>query len=110
MPFGQVPVLEVAGKKLGQSMAMARFLARKCGLAGKEDWQQAIADMYVDSISDLLVPLRPIVWEADAEKQKEMAKEFAATKFMPFIDRVESHLRSSGNTFLTGQEVRSNGN
>jgi len=30
-PFGQMPVLEVDGVKLGQSYAIARFLARKFG-------------------------------------------------------------------------------
>ena len=86
-------------------MAMGRFLARKCGLAGKDDWQQAVADMYVDSIQDLMVHVRPLVMEADVEKKKEISEAFVTKTFMPFIERVEGHLRSSGKTFLTGDEV-----
>ena len=53
MPFGQVPILEVDGKVLSQSITIARYLARQHGLAGKNDWEQAQADMYVDCYADL---------------------------------------------------------
>ena len=53
MPFGQVPVLEVDGKLLAQSHTISRFLARRYGLGGKSQWEQSLADMYVDCIYDL---------------------------------------------------------
>ena len=53
-PFGQVPVLEVDGKPLAQSNAIARYLARQHGLAGQNEWEQSQADMYVDCIYDLI--------------------------------------------------------
>lgn len=34
MPFGQVPIFEVDGKVLTQSITIARYLARQHGLAG----------------------------------------------------------------------------
>ena len=106
MPFGQIPVLEVNGKKLSQSLAIARFLARKHGLAGKCDWQSAVADMYADSIQDLIAQMYPVMFEKDADKQKVLAKAFVGDKLMPFIAKVESHLKCNNNSFLTGQEVR----
>lgn len=54
MPFGQVPVLEVDGKMLAQSNTIARYLAKQHGLAGKDEWEQALADMYGDNINDLM--------------------------------------------------------
>ena len=53
MPFGQCPVLEVDGKMLAQSNTIGRYLARKFGLAGKDEWEQAQVDMYADCIMDL---------------------------------------------------------
>ncbi|KAI1695524.1 mitochondrial 18 KDa protein (MTP18) domain-containing protein [Ditylenchus destructor] len=49
MPYGNVPVLEVDGIKITQSFAIARFLARRYGLAGKSDIESAL----LDSIADL---------------------------------------------------------
>ena len=49
-----MPVLEVDGKMISQSNAIARYLARKYGIAGKDEWEQAQADMYVDCIIDLM--------------------------------------------------------
>ena len=54
MKFGQLPVLEVDGKELAQSMAIARFLARRYKVAGKNELEEAEADMIVDCISDCL--------------------------------------------------------
>ena len=53
MPFGQVPVLEVDGSKLlAQSHSIARYLARQHGLAGRDDWEMALADSYVACVQD----------------------------------------------------------
>jgi glutathione S-transferase len=47
-------VLEVDGdKQLAQSITIARYLARQHGLAGQNDSEQSLADMYVDCIYDL---------------------------------------------------------
>ena len=53
MPFGQVPVLEVDGKKVCQSVAISRYLAKQFGIAGKNDWEALEIDVTVDTIHDL---------------------------------------------------------
>ena len=50
--FGKLPVLEYNGKTIAQSRAIARFLGRKYGLAGKTDIEEAEADMIVDYIAE----------------------------------------------------------
>ena len=53
MPFGQLPVLEHNGQVICQSIGITRYIAREHGLAGKDNWTQAQADMVVDSLMDL---------------------------------------------------------
>jgi glutathione S-transferase len=49
MPLGQMPVLEVDGVKLPQSITICRFLAKQFQLAGKDNFEQAKADAVVDT-------------------------------------------------------------
>ena len=52
MPMGQMPVLEVDGKRVHQSISMARFLAKTVGLAGINAWEDLQIDIVVDTIND----------------------------------------------------------
>lgn len=53
MPFGMLPILEIDGKSVGQSNAIARYLARQYGLAGKNEWESLQCDALVDTLGDL---------------------------------------------------------
>lgn len=46
-------MLEEDGKKITQSMAIARYLGKKAGLAGKDDWENLQIDIIADTITDL---------------------------------------------------------
>ncbi len=50
-----MPVLNWDGEEVGQSVTIARFCARKLGLAGKDDVEQAKADAIVDHVVDCFV-------------------------------------------------------
>ena len=52
-PLGTLPVLEYNGNKLTQSITIARFLAKEVGIVGKNNMEQAKADMVVDTIVDV---------------------------------------------------------
>lgn len=52
MPMGQMPVLEVDGKRVHQSISMARFLAKTVGLCGTTPWEDLQIDIVVDTIND----------------------------------------------------------
>ena len=54
MPFAELPALEVDGQTIVQSLAIARYIAKKHGLAGQGDMEAAKADMIVDGCSDFI--------------------------------------------------------
>ena len=49
-----MPVLEYDGEEIAQSLTVARFLAKKCGLGGRNELEMAQADMVVDHMGDCL--------------------------------------------------------
>lgn len=53
-PFGKLPILEEDGKSLTQSVAIARYLGKKAGLDGNDDWE----DLQIDVIADTIVDVR----------------------------------------------------
>merc|ERR1712007_140334 len=104
-PFGQVPVLEVDGKMLAQSRAISRFLAKKHGLAGKDDWEQAQVDMFTDCVEDLFPKMRPVFLEQDPDKKKELFQEAAEKHLLPHVQLIEKHLKKNGSGYLVGTAV-----
>ncbi|CAD6195764.1 unnamed protein product [Caenorhabditis auriculariae] len=57
--FGKLPILEVDGKQIPQSLAISRFLANKFGYAGKSDMEKAWADAFADQFKDFLMSIGP---------------------------------------------------
>lgn len=50
--MGQMPVLEVDGKKIHQSLSICRWLAKKVGLDGKNDFENFEIDSIADTVND----------------------------------------------------------
>ncbi|XP_051822286.1 hematopoietic prostaglandin D synthase [Antechinus flavipes] len=66
VPFGKIPILEVDGVPLHQSLAIGRFLAREAGLAGKTKLEQCQVDAIIDTLDDFM---SRFPW---AEKKKDI--------------------------------------
>ena len=52
MPMNQLPCLEVNGKKVNQSLACCRFIAKAINLAGNDDWENLQIDTVADTVND----------------------------------------------------------
>ena len=52
MPMNQLPCLEVNGKKVNQSLACCRFIAKEIKLAGNDDWENLQIDTVADTVND----------------------------------------------------------
>ena len=53
-PLGQLPTMNTHGTTLVQSIAIARYVARECKLAGPDNLRQAQADAIVDTVMELV--------------------------------------------------------
>lgn len=51
--MGQLPVLEYEGKVTHQSIPICRFVAKKVGLTGADDFEDLEIDSVVETINDL---------------------------------------------------------
>ncbi|XP_026681558.1 glutathione S-transferase-like [Diaphorina citri] len=72
MPFGKMPVLEVDGKQLHQSAAICRYLAKQCGLNGKDAWEDLQIDIAFETFNDFRQPLlRAYYYDPKCRTQKE---------------------------------------
>ncbi|CAH1794689.1 unnamed protein product [Owenia fusiformis] len=75
-PFGQLPILEVDGKVLSQSLAIARFAARETGLQGKTSFDQAIAESAVEAVSEVFRAQITAHFEKDEAKKAVLQEKF----------------------------------
>ncbi|XP_020630098.1 hematopoietic prostaglandin D synthase-like [Orbicella faveolata] len=75
-PFGQIPLLEVEGVTLSQSMTILRFVAKRHGLMPSTDLQQALADMFSEGVYDLENEIVRAVVCTNPEEQKALMEKF----------------------------------
>ncbi|TOF81862.1 hypothetical protein CGJ15_26295, partial [Vibrio parahaemolyticus] len=52
---GKLPVLMVDGKQLPESLAIARYLAKQAKLVPDDDFDAAVCDALVDTLSEMMV-------------------------------------------------------
>ncbi|CAJ0956480.1 unnamed protein product, partial [Mesorhabditis belari] len=109
MPMGQMPVLEVNGVKIPQSSAIARYVARKFGFAGKTPEDMAWADALVDGFKDYYKEITDYYYTALGFLNKGDAEELYKTVFLPARDKhfgmLNDRLKAQGTGFLVGDSV-----
>jgi len=103
-PLGQWPVLTVDGKKLGQTNAILRFLARQYHLAGETPFDDAIVDMLGDQVQDGYVAMYK-----DFKDEATFQSNFRQTA-IPYLTETsgpnfEKILKSNKSGYLVGDKL-----
>ncbi|GMS82180.1 hypothetical protein PENTCL1PPCAC_4355, partial [Pristionchus entomophagus] len=107
-PFGKIPVLEVDGKQISQSHAIARFVASQHGLAGTTPFEAAWVDAIADQWKDFHSEFRKYSYvklgfcEGDVEALKA---EYGIPCRDKFFSLIEKQLKETASGFLVGQSV-----
>ncbi|XP_012276500.1 glutathione S-transferase [Orussus abietinus] len=102
IPMGQLPVLEIDGKKYYQSKAIGRFLAKKFDLYGSDEFEAMEIDAVVDTIDDLRQALVSYTFEEDPDVKAKL-KEKNSPKVPLFLEKLESLVERNGGYFVGGK-------
>ncbi|KAJ9468675.1 Glutathione S-transferase 4 [Diplonema papillatum] len=107
----QLPLLEVDGKTVSQSMAIARYACRLAKLGGKplypeDPYQALLVDELVDKVGDFMAPIGATFMleqkEKEAKRAEIVAKGGAVEKWVANIDSV---LAESKSGFAVGDSL-----
>ncbi|KAK9745112.1 Glutathione S-transferase, C-terminal domain [Popillia japonica] len=103
MPFGTLPIYEEGGKIVSQSIAIARYVAKKVGLTGDNIWEDLEIDAMVDTINDLRIKLSGI-YEEKNEKRRQELKTTHLTETIPFyLERLNKIAEKNDGFLVAGK-------
>ena len=74
VPFHQLPVIEVDGKIIGQTGAIARYCGKVSNLYADDILKAAKIDQIIDAATDITNVVSPTIREKDQEKKMEDRK------------------------------------
>jgi len=104
-PWGNMPVLEEDGKVIAQSGAILRYLGKKYGMFGSNDYETAKIDELIEASADLRQATFKVFMESDAEKKAEGQAKLKAETFPFFLARLTSILEKNGTGYLVGNKL-----
>eukprot|EP00794_Sanderia_malayensis_P017472 gene17472-19219_t len=111
-PFGTLPSLEVDGKVLPESIAIARYLSDEFGLSGKNNWDRAWVGVVVDTLQELrndCVAFSPFStkYKDDESKKESDLKELVEGKMAKKLQVLEGILKSNngGTGYFVGDSL-----
>ncbi|XP_049871113.1 glutathione S-transferase-like [Pectinophora gossypiella] len=99
LPFGLLPLYEEGNRSLHQSLAIARYVARKANLVPTDPWEEAVLDAVVYSVYDIWGHLIPYIKETDPVKKQEIKKKMMDETIDYFFSRFEKELKKNGGYF-----------
>ena len=96
-PFHQLPVIEVDGKIIGQTGAIARYCGKVSNLYSDDILQAAKIDQVIDAATDITNLVSPTIREKDQNKKMEDRK-VLVIKLLPRWFRYLENLLSEDNS------------
>jgi glutathione S-transferase len=102
--FGQLPVLRnpTTGWELAQSIAIARFVAKKANLYPKDDIEAAESDQWVDAAQDVRIAFSATLRASPEEKEK-IIEQVKQNQLKNYLTAAEKHLTKTG--YLVGNSL-----
>eukprot|EP00195_Chlamydomonas_chlamydogama_P016204 CAMPEP_0202896368 /NCGR_PEP_ID=MMETSP1392-20130828/5384_1 /ASSEMBLY_ACC=CAM_ASM_000868 /TAXON_ID=225041 /ORGANISM="Chlamydomonas chlamydogama, Strain SAG 11-48b" /LENGTH=217 /DNA_ID=CAMNT_0049581709 /DNA_START=122 /DNA_END=775 /DNA_ORIENTATION=- len=105
-PFGQVPVLEVDGKMLGQSAAIERYLAKQAGLLPQgDDWAVAHAEALQGFLTDIMNDIMPTMQIKDLDARIKARQDLLQGATKDKLTRLNAAVEAAGGKHVAGGKL-----
>merc|ERR1712156_718379 len=106
-PFGQAPFLEVDGKVISQTGAIARYCGKLGGFYPKDDdFAAAKIDEIIDTATDITNIIGVTMRMKDEQEKLAARKELSTGKLPEYLQALETLLTQNGSTgFYVGNKM-----
>jgi len=94
VPFHQLPVLEIDGKILGQTGAIARFCGKLSDLYPQNNFLAVKVDQIIDTATDITNLVSPTIREKDEKIKKEKREKLANILLPRWFNYLENILKN----------------
>ncbi|CAK1555545.1 unnamed protein product [Leptosia nina] len=102
-PFGQMPVLEIDGKKYAQSFAICRYLARKYGLSGSDAEEDFEIDQNVDFLNDIRAKAAVVQYEPDQDVKAKKHEEQSKNVYPALLEKLDEIIKKNNGHIAAGK-------
>ncbi|XP_067008870.2 glutathione S-transferase-like [Anabrus simplex] len=103
-PYGKMPLLEVDGKEVYQSLAICRYLAKQFKLIGSNDWEALQIDCTVDTITDLRLAISGAYYYEENEEAKAKKIQILQKETLPmYLSKLDKQVKDNGGHFVGGK-------
>ena len=106
-PFGQFPILQINGKTIAQTGAIARFCGKLSGLYPSENqFDAAKVDDVIDLATDITNQIRPALREKDPKLSEKMRRELSESilpRWLGFLEKILEDNKK--NSFFVGNTL-----
>jgi len=104
LDWGQLPTLEIDGAKFAQSRAIARYLAKKYNLFGKDEIEEFRCNEIIDAVGDYTNLWLPMFREPDETKKAAAKKDVVEVQTPIHFERFNKVLQRNGTKWSVGNQ------
>lgn len=105
---GMVPVLEVDGKRIIQSLAICRYIAREAGFYGSSNWESTLIDSVCETVGDYEHDIDRLWYPHETQETKAfLKKRYVEVKMPKIFGILETLLKENneGDGFFVGEKI-----